>query len=54
MPLVLIICGLPLAIGYWGMLPGDYRYLSEEVMAASISMTNELFVIKKTFVDGLS
>ena len=34
LPVVLIVCCLSLAIGYWGMLPGDYRYLSEEVMAA--------------------
>ena len=42
LPLVLIICGLSLAIGYWGMLPGDYRYLSEEMMAASVFMNNIL------------
>ena len=42
LPLVLIICGLSLAIGYWGMLPGDYRYLSEEVVAASVFMNNLL------------
>jgi peptidoglycan/LPS O-acetylase OafA/YrhL len=34
LPVVLIVCCLSLAVGYWGMLPGDYRYLSEEVMAA--------------------
>ena len=27
LPLVLLICGLSMAIGYWGMLPNDYRYL---------------------------
>ena len=42
LPLVLIICGLSLTIGYWGMLPGDYRYLSEEVVAASVFMNNIL------------
>lgn len=42
LPLVLIICGLSLVIGYWGMLPGDYRYLSKEVMAVSVFMNNIL------------
>lgn len=42
LPLVLVVCGLSLAVGYWGMLPGDYRYLSEEVMAASVFSENLL------------
>jgi peptidoglycan/LPS O-acetylase OafA/YrhL len=42
LPLVLIICGLSLAIGYMGMLPGDYRFMSEEVVAASVFMNNML------------
>ena len=42
LPLVLVVCGLSLAVGYWGMLPGDYRYLSEEVMAASVFSENIL------------
>lgn len=41
-PLVLIISGLSLAIGYWGMLPNDYRYLSEEIVATSVFMDNLL------------
>ena len=42
LPLVLLICGLSLAIGYWGMLPNDLRYLSEETMASSIFAENIL------------
>ena len=42
LPLVLLVSGLSLAIGYWGMLPGDYRYLSKEVMAVSVFMNNIL------------
>ena len=42
LPLVLLVSGLSLAIGYWGMLPGDLRYLSEEVMAASVFAENIL------------
>lgn len=42
LPLVLVVCGLSLAVGYWGMLPGDLRYLSEEVMADSFFSENIL------------
>ena len=42
LPLVLLICGLSLAVGYWGMLPGDLRYLSEEVISASVFAENIL------------
>jgi len=42
MPLVLIVSGLSLAIGYWGMLPKDLRFLSEETVAASVFMNNVL------------
>lgn len=42
LPLVLIVSGCSLAVGYWGMLPGDYRYLSEEVVASSLFMNNIL------------
>ena len=45
LPMVLIICAISLAIGYWGMLPGDYRYLSEEVVACSVFMDNILQAI---------
>ena len=31
-----------MAIGYWGMLPGDYRFLSEEVIASSLFGNNVL------------
>ena len=42
LPLVLIVSGLSLAIGYWGMLPHDLRFLSEENVAASTFMNNVL------------
>ena len=45
LPLVLLIGGLSLAIGYWGMLPHDFRFLSEEVVAASVFMNNALQAI---------
>ena len=45
LPLVLIICAISLAIGYWGMLPNDYRYLSEEVIASSVFTNNILQAI---------
>lgn len=45
LPLVLLISGLSLAIGYWGMLPHDLRFLSEEAMAASVFMNNVLQAI---------
>lgn len=40
LPLVLLVSACSLAIGYWGMLPGDYRYLSEEIVASSVFMNN--------------
>lgn len=42
LPLVLIVSACSLAIGFLGMLPGDYRYLSEEVVASSVFMNNIL------------
>ena len=42
LPLVLLICGLSLAIGYWGMLPNDFRFLSEEAVASSVFGNNFL------------
>ncbi len=42
LPLVLLICGLSLAVGYWGMLPNDFRFLSEEAVASSIFGNNIL------------
>lgn len=42
LPLVLLISCSALAIGYWGILPGDYRFLSEEVIASSIFGNNIL------------
>ena len=45
LPLVLLVCGLSLAVGYWGMLPHDLRFLSEEVVAASTFMNNVLLAI---------
>ena len=45
LPLVLLISGLSLAIGYWGMLPHNLRFLSEEAMAASVFMNNILQAI---------
>lgn len=42
LPLVLLIGGLSLVIGYWGMLPHDLRFLSEETVAASVFMNNIL------------
>lgn len=42
LPLVLLVSACSLAVGFWGMLPGDYRYLSEEVVASSIFMNNIL------------
>ena len=42
LPLVLLISCFALAIGYWGMLPGDYRFLSEEVIASSLFGNNIL------------
>ena len=42
LPLVLLVSGLSLAIGYWGMLPNDFRFLSEETVAASTFMNNVL------------
>lgn len=45
LPLVLLIGGLSLAIGYWRMLPHDLRFLSEETIAASTFMNNVLQAI---------
>jgi len=45
LPLVLLVSGLSLAVGYWGMLPHDLRFLSEEVVAASTFMNNALQAI---------
>ena len=45
LPLVLLVSGLSLAIGYWGMLPNDFRFLSEETVAASTFMNNVLQAI---------
>ena len=42
LPLVLLVSGLSLAVGYWGMLPLDLRYLSEEVIASSFFANNIL------------
>lgn len=42
LPLVLLVSGVVLAIGYWVMLPGDYYYLSEEAVAASVFANNIL------------
>ncbi len=42
LPLVLLVSGLSLAVGYWGMLPYDFRFLSEEAVAASVFMNNVL------------
>lgn len=45
LPLVLLISGLSLAVGYWVMLPVDLRFLSEESVAASVFMNNILQAI---------
>ena len=45
LPLVLLVSGLSLAIGYWGMLPNDFRFLSEETVAALTFMNNVLQAI---------
>ena len=45
LPLVLLVSGLSLIIGYWGMLPHDFRFLSEETVAASVFMNNILQAI---------
>ena len=42
LPLVLLVCGLSLAVGYWGMLPNDFRFLSEEAVASSVFGNNIL------------
>ena len=42
LPLVLLVSACSLAVGFWGMLPGDYRYLGEEVVASSVFMNNIL------------
>ena len=45
LPLVLLVSGLSLAVGFWGMLPHDLRFLSEEAVAASTFMNNVLQAI---------
>ena len=45
LPLVLMVSAVVLLIGYIGMLPGDYRYLNEEVVASSVFMNNVLQAI---------
>lgn len=45
LPLVLLVSGLSLVFGYWGMLPGDLRFLSEETISASVFMNNLLQAI---------
>lgn len=42
LPLVLLVSAVALTIGYFWMLPGDYRYLCEETMAASVFADNIL------------
>ena len=42
LPLVLLVSAFALAIGYMDMLPFDYRFLSEEVVASSIFANNIL------------
>ena len=45
LPLVLLVNFIALLVGYWVMLPGDYRYLSEEAIAASFFGDNILEAI---------
>ena len=45
LPLVILVSGLSLVIGYWGMLPHDLRFLSEEAVATSVFMNNVLQAI---------
>lgn len=45
LPSVLLVSLFALSIGYVGMLPNDYRYLSEEVFASSVFMNNMLQAI---------
>ena len=45
LPLVLLVSGLSLVIGYWGMLPHDFRFLSEEAVASSVFMNKILQAI---------
>lgn len=42
LPMVLLVCGLSLVVGYWGMLPMDLRFLSEETLATSVFANNIL------------
>ena len=42
LPLVLLVSAFALAIGYMDMLPFDFRFLSEEVVASSFFMNNIL------------
>ena len=42
LPLVLLVSFVSLMIGYWGMLPGDLYFLSEETVTASVFADNIL------------
>ena len=42
LPLVLFVSAFAMVVGYWGMLPGDFRFLSEEVVASSFFANNIL------------
>jgi len=42
LPMVLLVSAFALAIGYMDMLPFDFRFLSEEVVASSFFMNNIL------------
>lgn len=42
LPLVLIVSAFAMAVGFCEMLPGDFRYLSEEVVASSVFSNNIL------------
>ena len=42
LPMALLVCGLSLVVGYWGMLPMDLRFLSGETLATSVFSNNIL------------
>ena len=42
LPLVLLVSFASISIGFWGMLPGDYYFLSEEALASSVFANNIL------------
>ena len=42
LPLVLFVSCISMAVGHWGMLPNDYRYLSEETIASTLFVNNIL------------